>query len=495
VPVAPQLVDFVRRFEPVMYFHASEQFFPVDPKRYIEESALWRTRRPTRTRDDWGEEPPGVFPKRPLRPRGGLAAANTNPSELGTDTWLGDLLPAEPAREDRFLALGTWEDATSVSTSTLNRRASLNAIANAYRPDVSPGLNRSRFWYYAEIFDAALLERLLRQDAEGAPDIDFFSVLRALENPVLICYHLFYPAHEDPLLGCQSFGQAGQFASFAGEWTCVAVLVEGGTPTTAGRPTHIGLTQRNVGTLDARDDETRIGMTVQPWEKVTTIDGHPEHPRLFVAQGTHSYYLTTGTGIQTVTPFTSEGFDVGRSRCSDVEALDGILSPPDPPPHQVPVWLALGKLLVGPGGWLGLAFEFAATVAPFTPFTADPPPVAAPVDFTASGTMFGRAIRPSGIPMSEIVSTSTPVTRTETWRTSVADAPDGEITVDGRGYGFIVNRDTQVWWPTRHVDEAHRRGFNGRWGPVVDQDPKNRRSGMRVPRFWLMFMIALARKK
>src|SRR5439155_1098780 len=83
---------FVRRFEPILYFHQAERFFPVDPKPYIEASALWRTRRPTRTKDDWGEEPPGVFPKKPLVPNGGLPAANTSPDELDTRRRLGDLL-------------------------------------------------------------------------------------------------------------------------------------------------------------------------------------------------------------------------------------------------------------------------------------------------------------------------------------------------------------------------------------------------------------------
>jgi hypothetical protein len=34
-----------RRFEPVLFFSANEQFFPADAKRYVERCALWRARR------------------------------------------------------------------------------------------------------------------------------------------------------------------------------------------------------------------------------------------------------------------------------------------------------------------------------------------------------------------------------------------------------------------------------------------------------------------
>jgi hypothetical protein len=33
-------MDLVRRFEPILYFHPEEKFFPCDAKSYIEHSAL-----------------------------------------------------------------------------------------------------------------------------------------------------------------------------------------------------------------------------------------------------------------------------------------------------------------------------------------------------------------------------------------------------------------------------------------------------------------------
>ncbi len=36
------IIDLVRRFEPILYFHPEEKFFPSDAKRYIEHCALWK---------------------------------------------------------------------------------------------------------------------------------------------------------------------------------------------------------------------------------------------------------------------------------------------------------------------------------------------------------------------------------------------------------------------------------------------------------------------
>jgi hypothetical protein len=43
MPADPELIKLVRRFEPILYFHPDERFFPSDAKRYIEHSALWKS--------------------------------------------------------------------------------------------------------------------------------------------------------------------------------------------------------------------------------------------------------------------------------------------------------------------------------------------------------------------------------------------------------------------------------------------------------------------
>ena len=491
MPPTPQQIELVRKYEPILYFHTDERFFPVDPKRYVEECALWRTRKPTRTKDDWGEEPPGVFPKSAMRASKTLAAMNS-PSELLGDEWLGNLLPAEPNREDRFLALANWEDSTTVSESTENRHSDLAEIARQYQPTVSTGLALSRFWYYTEILDRAALAILIRlTPPERRSNLDLQQVLDHLDNPRLVLYHLFYPAHEEPLEGCQGFGDGSQFASYAGEWACVAVLEENGTPT------RIGITQRNVGTLVDTDEERRIGMRVQPWGDTQHVEGRPDHAKVFVALGTHSNYLTTGTnGEHGVAPFTSDTFDLSRDSCGTIEAVDdavsGVVDPgPGGPSAGAPVIL---MKILGPGLITGfLAFIGALFVLPEVlvaafgaKFASDVAPERAPVDRTPSEGRFGHLIHPQGLSVPEDVASSVP------WRTFAAAAPGGEFpTADGRRYPFIVDRATQVWWRSR----PGSRGYDGRWGLATDHDPKGRRSGMRLPHFWLMFMTALARER
>ncbi len=43
MPADADLIKLVRRFEPILYFHKDERFFPSDAKRYIEHSALWKS--------------------------------------------------------------------------------------------------------------------------------------------------------------------------------------------------------------------------------------------------------------------------------------------------------------------------------------------------------------------------------------------------------------------------------------------------------------------
>lgn len=120
-------------------------------------------------------------------------------------------------------------------------------------------------------------------------------------------------------------------------------------------------------------------------------------------------------------------------------------------------------------------------------WAASPNPSSKPVDVTPAANL-GRVIRPQGVAVPE------PVTGNVIWRTNNTIAPQAEMpTITGRKYGFIVDRTTQIWWPTRsHQPE---RGYDGRWGPDVTHDPKFRRSGMRTPQCWLMFFVALALKQ
>ena len=70
----------------------------------------------------------------------------------------------------------------------------------------------------------------------------------------------------------------------------------------------------------------------------------------------------------------------------------------------------------------------------------------------------------------------------------------GEILHDGPHdpeHQFIVDRATQIWWP----GDDDKSGYRGRWGPLVVDDPFKRRSGMRFPKFWRMFFVAMAKRQ
>ena len=102
---------------------------------------------------------------------------------------------------------------------------------------------------------------------------------------------------------------------------------------------------------------------------------------------------------------------------------------------------------------------------------------AAPDEAAPAGS--GRTVRPLGLAVPGVGPDL------EDWLSA-----QGEI-VDGRRYEFLVDRERQPWWPK----DSGEGGFRGRWGPRVENDPLGRRAGMRFPRFWQMFFLALAKGK
>ena len=79
--------SFAKQFEPILIFHPSEQFFPIDPKWYLERSSLWRAASPYADKNNWGEPPRTIFPRLPAVDRNNLAALQ---SEAVGKTWIGE---------------------------------------------------------------------------------------------------------------------------------------------------------------------------------------------------------------------------------------------------------------------------------------------------------------------------------------------------------------------------------------------------------------------
>jgi hypothetical protein len=60
------VADLIRRFEPVLFFHPDERFFPSDAKRYVENSTIWTVEgAKADDKTNWGGSGPGHFPRHP----------------------------------------------------------------------------------------------------------------------------------------------------------------------------------------------------------------------------------------------------------------------------------------------------------------------------------------------------------------------------------------------------------------------------------------------
>ena len=138
----------VNRFETVLFFHPLEKFFPSDAKRYIEHAALWTAQDPDDDRNGWGGKPGDPFPRNPTVPAMGLAAVPNEPGDFRFGEELGG------ANDHRFLELGGWNDPSlmhepGVTAQSSNRFSDRKEIAKAYT--TIPELEKSRFWYHAEV--------------------------------------------------------------------------------------------------------------------------------------------------------------------------------------------------------------------------------------------------------------------------------------------------------------------------------------------------------
>ena len=128
--------------------------------------------------------------------------------------------------------------------------------------------------------------------------MDLSRLVDRLTKPTLVCYYLFFPAHDQSVQrdSCRNV-EAGEVSSHAGDWQCVAVLGEG--IGAAFSPKFLGRTGSRPGGGGPYppyqfDDDENTAMIVGAW-----TGGDPEitdgHPRLFVANGTHSLYTMSGT--------------------------------------------------------------------------------------------------------------------------------------------------------------------------------------------------------
>ena len=486
-PPPPKQLDveaLVRNFEPILFLHPQESFVPSDAKRYIEHSALWRARLPRDTKSSWGGDTPAPFPRTAVIKAGSIAAVDGEPG-----TYLG-LMPPESRLETWFLELGGWKDAAGndqpdVTITSQNSYANRAKIKGLYESEQS--LDASRFWYHAEFFDEARLTRLLQGVA--APDLLKVLGKRKAVNGnkevALLCYYLFFPAHEESLgAGCDNV-EAKEFACFAGEWQCLTLLLQRDGPDGAFVATHVGHTGRQV--LDSVSGLPVLGQASDPGESATRMtmrvsavrwDERTGHQRVFVAKGTHSLYPDADPVKNGHQP---PSYECGRNETGTV--VDGGVSVGD---VLGPIGAFYGKILAGAAanGLLGLAVPVAAAAGVAwalaesdswdDPFTADTGDAAEPDLVAPAGA--GLVIHPVGM------------TAPATWPKHQAWRSVQGLIIGQRRYDFLVDRAQQCWWPANAEGRGH---YGGHWGPLVEKDPFGRRAGMRFPDFWKLFFLAL----
>jgi len=487
----------IRRFEPILYFHQKERFFPSDAKRYLEHCALWQAQSPFDSQTSWG----GIgspFPRQPLIPKGKIAAAS-NEIRPG-DTYLGDSPFLQAANEERFLEPSSWVSAVGfpsdeVTPTSSNEHSHLEMLAQFYnhRTAANPELKQSRFWYHAETFDQVQLRTLAAEQTRNSL-LTPFLLSREFTEPFVICYYLFFPGHFEGLQGCENTQFGPDFGTFAGEWTCVTVLLDRPNPTLGYEPKHIGLASRNTENAQKMDDDERVGMVVHDWGDAKTFSESPDHPRIFVARDTHSLYLDPGQKeLKPLLPF-----DFSTEFCGATEGLAKLVSS-EPPlagsnfSEAFPltfVKLFGGAAVTGLVG-LGFAGAVAGLIWGLNEFEdpVQPPAAIRPTvqqDFPPEADEFGIILHPPNFVPPD-ADRGTP----RSW------PPASTIPLNNRTYSTIVDRTNpdeskrQIWLPS---GTNALQGFEGRWGPRVSRDPFGRRAGMRFPEFTSMFLEALLKE-
>jgi hypothetical protein len=488
-----QIAELAQRFEPILLFHQDERFFPVDPKWYLERCALWPAAGSFTDKAKWGELPLGVFPRGPRVSKSNLfaLAGETPAGSTAGSQWLGapgqDLgvatVPNEQApspTEEFFFEFVGWDPVATppVDTGTINRHPTLDPA------QYGAPLADSRPWYYVEFLSHADLVAFAQNHKPSGLDLS----IAILDNATTaLLYYFLYPLHQEPLENCEMAGEGQSFATYAGEWGCVALLID-----SSGTPRFVGLTSRNVGApSQVATEDARVGMALSAWTAppAPVTSGLEQHRKIYVSLGTHGHYLTVGP--HPVTPFWG-GNDPTRGSCGVIEAADDVISgdtivTPGDPGHDYPsAWVMIAKDSLPVVGFVWALVEYAN--GNFGSPAELATPSATPSDQTGGQTggpaTFGRIIRPNGLIFSETASSPW----VSDWNVKRIAGPDKRI------YDRVVSRPAQVWWAPRKqvASPVEGPGWSGRWGPRVTNDPFNRRAGGKCPDFVVMFLEAVA---
>jgi hypothetical protein len=500
----PEQIKLIRDFEPVLFFQGTgpagepaERFFPSDAKRYLEQCALWKATTPFATRSDWGGTTPVI------------AAGNIGALDNEGDTYLGKGLPSgpfdfleTPSDKECFLEMTGWEPA-GTPFPPADRFADLNRLAQRYKDEA--GLRESQFWYHAEFFDLPRLRGLFDDAlASKKTNNDFLTLLEpssgtptVITDPALICYYLFYPGHDEGLSGCGDVNEAKEFGSFAGEWTCIALLLSRPNASAAYTPKFVGLTNRNIGKIQVAGREVRTTMRILPWSGMQLLGD--THPRFEVGKGSHGYFVP-GETPSPLDPRT--GADQSAADCGlPKDVVDQLANSDDYGTGDfLESLFVIPWIKIAAGATVGLAFAGLVWAAIegndkmdglHIVGTPRPDPTIDTV-----GTLGGMVVHPKDVIPPGLDPADPKLVE---WRNQdglmIGDPPHR------RRYDSTVDRAQQILWPdepqpnppSTGTPNPNQKGYTGRWGPRVANDMETRRTGMRFPMFWLMFFEELVR--
>jgi hypothetical protein len=478
----PDQIALIRQYEPALYFSGapgaagSERFFPSDAKRYLEQAALYLAKTPFANRADWGTPVAFAGQLGAINGEGAIFLGQFNEASTPQYPFLETV-----AGQEHFLDLSGW---TSNDT-----HADLDHLASLYATN--------QFWYHAEFFDTPRLQNLFTELVRSGSALNFNNLFGStpgnppvLTNPALICYYLFYPAHEESLSGCeyapgQIVDTARDFASFAGEWSCIALLLDRPNAAAAYAPKWAGLSNRNVGKTSVNGEEVRSTMRILPWAGMDVYE--LTHPRLFVGRGSHGLYLPDEM------PAPLSFADPSAAFCGGATSLTtGPVGAASAPLYGIATGLLIDKVIAGSavgtgllgflGGAVGAAAGLVWGIAEIANAPrldgVDPPETPSLQSTTDTTGSNGLVIHPKGLPPPGV----DPGNARE-WQS------DDNVVIGGRKYFFTVDRTTQVLWG----NDPDGQGYTGRWGAHVAQDPQTRRSGMAFPTFWQLFFETLVR--
>jgi hypothetical protein len=468
-------------------------------------------------RDSWGEfATHPAFPGSPARPgyprrasilRGGLslnpahdAEGLADPTGDGTPDWyLGHNDPNDPRgprpyltsneKQGRalFLSNAGWlTDGDTVTDKTMNESSDPDKVQTRW--DNEPKLKDARNWYYAEIEELDTLNDLLAR-IKGSQGLDIGSILKDKlfgGGSWFIWYNFLYPVHLEATRICEQVAGSGNNGNYEGDWNTVGIIVrrEGTLPwdkVTIPEPEFIGFGIRGRGFVENLVPFFRQQMAVYKWQDIQRVG---THPKVYVALGSHNNYHMPGPepspSYSDSACGTVEDVNEKIEELKDeVEDLKNGIETAAITIAKIAAGAALGGLIGAAIGAIAAGIEAAASGGSGDSSSPDVPQPNTPDEQPPMPSNYGLVIAPDSIKSQPTVTANTQ--RAEAWAKAVSltDIVDNHL-VDRTG-------SQQIWWPP--TQDREDIGYDGRWGVVCANDPRDRRSGIVFPDFKTAFLI------